>query len=563
MASTPTINDIVKAAKSGNPKSDEALLRRAYTYAEKAHTGQKRESGEPYMIHPMHTALTLAEMRLDDASIAAALLHDVVDDTPVTNEDITKEFGQEIGFLVDGITKLGKIKYRGAERQVENLRKMFLAMAEDIRVVLIKLADRLHNMQTIAPLRPDKQQRIAMETLEVYSPLAGRLGIGEIQAQLDDLAFPIVYPDDHRWILEHVREEYEERRAYAERLIPLVQQVLEQNNVPVISVSARAKHYFSLWKKLQRNEMDLAKIHDLVALRVIVPDVTACYAALGVLHERYKPLPARIKDYIAIPKPNGYQSLHTTVFCEESAITEFQIRTPEMHAQAEYGIAAHWAYSEAGKHAVRRDGRLHWVEQLRDWQQEVRGTDEVLDALKIDFFQDRIFVFTPKGDVIELPEGSTPIDFAYHIHSEVGDGAIGANVNGVFKGLDARLENGDVFEVMMQKGKKPSTKWLDVAHTSAAKGHIRKSLRSQGIEPPKPQKPPIRARYDLLVEGRVGLLKDISAVVAKSGINIHSIEGSDQGIHLVATLPTRADYKKLLAKLRRVKGVVEVEARLL
>lgn len=562
MSKTPTIDNIVATAKAGHKNSDEKLLRRAFTYAEKAHKGQKRETGEPYIIHPLSTAMTLAQMHLDDASIAAGLLHDVVDDTPITSEEIVKEFGKEIGFLVDGITKLGKIKYRGVERQVENLRKMFLAMAEDIRVVLIKLADRLHNMETLGALPKEKQRRIAQETIQVYSPLAGRLGIGEIQARLDDLAFPIVQPEDHQWLIEHVTEEYAERKAYANRLIPLVNKNLTKNNLKATVISARAKHYYSLWKKLKRYDMDLSKIHDLVALRIIMPDIPSCYAALGILHEQWKPLTARIKDYIAIPKPNGYQSLHTTVFCEEERITEFQIRTPEMHDQAEYGIAAHWSYSEAGKRAIKRPARLQWIEQLRDWQQEVRGTDEFLDALKIDFFHDRIFVFTPKGEVVELPEGATPIDFAYHIHSQIGDSAIGARINDVFRGLDATLENGDVVEVIGQKGKKPSVKWLEIARTSAARSHVRKALRAQGIKLPKPVRPPIRARYDLLIEGRVGLLKDISARISRGGISIHEISGTDQGIHLVVTLPARKEHKRVLARLRRVKGVVDVEGKL-
>ena len=396
----------------------------------------------------------------------------------------------------------------------------------------------------------------------MYSPLAGRLGIGEIQAKLDDLAFPIVQPKEYQWLLDTVQEEYEERQMYANRLIPIVEKELRQNNLEPVSISARAKHYYSLYKKLKRYDMDLSKVHDLVALRIIMPDVPSCYAALGILHERWKPLPARIKDYIAIPKPNGYQSLHTTVFADEKKITEFQIRTPEMHQQAEYGIAAHWAYAEAGKKAVKKPGHLHWIEQLRDWQHEVRGTDEFLDALKIDFFHDRIFVFTPKGDVIELPEGATPLDFAYHIHSEIGDSIIGAKVNEKFRGIDAVLENGDVVEVMTQKGKKPSVKWLEIARTSTARSHIRKALRAQGIEPPKPQKPLIRARFDLTIEGRIGLLKDVSATVSKGGINIHQIEGTDQGIHLVLTLTERKDFKKILARLKKVKGVVGVTGHL-
>lgn len=559
---TPTIEDIIKTAKAGHKDSDAKLLRRAFAYADKAHKGQKRATGEPYIIHPLHAAMTLAEMHLDDASIAGALLHDVVDDTPATAEDILKAFGEEIGFLVEGITKLGTIKYRGAERQIENLRKMFLAMAEDIRVVLIKLADRLHNMQTIEALKPEKQKRIALETLEVYAPLASRLGIGEIQAQLEDLSFAIVYEKDYQWIVENVQEEYAVREAYAKRLIPIVEKELQENDLNLERIKARAKHYYSLWRKLKRYDMELEKIHDLVALRIIMPDVSACYAALGILHKRWKPLQGRIKDYIAIPKPNGYQSLHTTVFCEEGKITEFQIRTREMHEQAEYGIAAHWAYTEAGKKSAHRPGHLHWIEQLRDWQQEVSGTDEFLDALKIDFFRDRIFVFTPKGDVIELPDGATPIDFAYHIHSEIGDAAIGANVNDTFRGLDTILQNGDVVEVMTQKGKKPTVKWLEIATTSAARGHIRKTLRAQGIEPPTPKRPPLRATIELLVEGRVGLLKDVTAATAKGGISVHEIEGTDQGIHLIVTLTARKDFKQLVSRLEKVKGVLAVSGRI-
>lgn len=559
---SPTIGNIIAAAKAGNKDSDADLLRRAYAYAADAHKEQKRETGEPYIIHPLATAMTLAEMHLDDASIAGALLHDVVDDTPATNEDITQEFGEEIGFLVDGITKLGKIKYRGVERQIENLRKMFLAMAEDIRVVLIKLADRLHNMETLSVLPQEKQRRIAQETIQIYSPLAGRLGIGEIQAKLDDMAFPIVQPQDYQWLIENVEVEYAERKAYAERLIPIVNKELKENDLKATKISARAKHYYSLWKKLRRYDMDPQKVHDLVALRIIMPDIPSCYAALGILHKRWKPLPSRIKDYIAIPKPNGYQSLHTTVFCEEQKITEFQIRTPEMHNQAEYGIAAHWAYTESGKKSVKRPGHLHWIEQLRDWQQEVRGTDEFLDAIKIDFFDDRIFVFTPKGDVIELPENATVLDFAYHVHSEIGDGAIGANVNEAFRGVAAILENGDVVEIMTQKGKKPSARWLEIARTSAAKSHIRKGLRAQGIASPKPKKSPILAKFDLTVEDRVGILKDVSVAVSRAGISIHQIEGSDQSIHLILSLAERKTFKKILEKIRRIKGVIDVTGHL-
>lgn len=564
--STP-ITHIIETAQKQNAKSDGVLLSRAYEFAEQAHRGQKRESGGPYIEHPLAVAQTLADMGLDDAIISAGLLHDVVDDTPVTSEDIRKAFGEEIAFLVHGVTKLGKIKYRGAERHVENLRKMFLAMAEDIRVVLVKLADRLHNMQTIDALAEPKRRRIALETLEVYSPLAGRLGIGEIKAQLDDLAFPVVYPKEHAWITEHVSETYATRKTYCERVTPAIREELETSDLTPVAIHARAKHYYSLWLKLQRYNMDLSKIHDVVALRVIMPDVTACYAALGAIHKRWRPLAGRIKDYVAVPKPNGYQSLHTTVFCEGGFVTEFQIRTPEMHAQAEYGIAAHWHYSEKGKESLERPERFRWVEQLRDWQQEVRGTDEFLDALRIDFFQDRIFVFTPKGDVIELPEGATPMDFAYHIHSQIGNQAVGAKVNGRFMGMDATLNNGDVVEILIQKGKRTTPKMLDIARTSMARGHIRKALRDQGINLPPPSPTPLRAEISLGVEDRVGMLQEITSVVSRAGFNMSRVEGRGEGavgkITLTVTVPSRSALNRLLEKLRGSKGVLDASGRII
>ena len=338
--SKATVDKIIETVKNNNPNSDSALIERAYNFAEMAHSEQMRSSGEPYIVHPIAAAQTLAEMKLDDATIAAALLHDVVDDTPFTTEDIRKEFGEEIAFLVDGVTKLGKIKYQGEERHVENLRKMFLAMAQDIRVVLIKLADRLHNMETLSSLPEKKRHRIALETLEVYAPLASRLGIGELKGRLDDLAFPFVYPAEYKELKNKVGNLYEKRAEYLEKIKPTLFEILTKENIFPVAVHARAKHYYSLWQKLQRQNMEVDKIYDIVALRIIVQDISACYAALGVIHKYWKPLPGRIKDYIALPKPNGYRSIHTTVFCEDGVITEFQIRTPEMQREAEYGIVA-------------------------------------------------------------------------------------------------------------------------------------------------------------------------------------------------------------------------------
>lgn len=562
------INDILKER---GEKGDAEFLKRAFEFAKKAHGGQKRNSGEPYIIHPLNVALTLAKLRLDDATVAAALLHDVVDDTNATQEQIKENFGEEIEFLVEGTSKLGKIQYRGVERHVENLRKMFIAMAQDIRVVLIKLADRLHNMKTLSALPKEKQQRIASETLLIYAPIAGRLGMGELKGELEDLAFPYIYPKDYDWLLENVAEAFKEREEYIKRITPEIKKWLSGENIKILEIQARAKHYYSLWNKLQRKDLNLSKIHDLIALRVIVPNITACYAAMGAIHKRWRPIPGRIKDYIAIPKPNGYKSLHTTVFCEEGRITEFQIRTPEMHAEADYGIAAYWLYSEHGKKnknlTPEKRNSLRWIEQLRDWQKEARGTDEFLDTLRIDFFKDRIFVFTPKGDVIELPEGATPLDFAYHIHSEIGDKAAGARINDRFVGLDERLHNGDIVEIITQKNKKPSARWLSIAKTSAARHHIRKSLRLEGIDVAPPPPEPLCAELTLSVKDRVGVLKDVSRILSRAGFNVIKIEGwghgDEAGIKTIITIKSRRDVKQLLEKMQKIKGVLRASGRII
>ena len=463
------------------PEADIKLIRDAYDFAAEAHTGQKRLSGEDYLIHPIQTAIILAELKLDSETIAAGLLHDVVDDTPITNNEIKNKFGKDIARLVEGITKLGKIKYRGLERQVENLRKMFLAMAEDIRVVLIKLADRLHNMQTLDALPPEKQKRIALETLEIYAPLAHRLGLGELKGQLEDLAFPYVHPQAHQWLLDQIKDKYQEREKYLEIIKPIIKRELIRENIKSPEVHSRAKHYYSLYKKLQRNDMDLNKIYDLVALRVVVPDLEQSYAALGIIHKLWRPLPGRIKDYIALPKPNGYRSLHTTVFCEKGKITEFQIRTPEMHEMNEYGIAAHWFYAEQKSKPVfatyqKKNPQiveLAWVKQLREWQKDILSPHEFLESLKIDFFKDRIFVFTPQGDIIDLPESATPIDFAYHIHTDLGHQCVSAKADNKLIALNDPLKNGQIVEIITQKQKGPNQRWLEFVKTNLAKGRIK------------------------------------------------------------------------------------------
>ena len=446
-----TIKEIIK-------KRPDGLIARAYAFAEKAHAGQKRKSGEPYFNHPLATGEVFQSWHLDDATIAAGILHDTVEDTGVPLDTIEKEFGPEVAFLVDGVTKLGHIKYREApgatdgktfskkgtvkqtaeENKAENLRKMVLALSQDLRVVFIKLADRLHNMQTLSSLPPAKQKRIALETDEIYASLAYRLGMHNVSGELQDLAFPYLHPREYEWLLSIAKERFAEREKYLEKIKPQVKKVLEDHDIKPLDIEIRAKRYSSLYKKLLKRDMDIERVHDLVAMRIIVATMPECYAALGVIHEAWPPLPRRIKDYIAMPKPNAYRSLHTTVIGPDGKRVEIQIRTKEMHDENEYGVAAHWLYKQkqggvnvSGKKLAQE---IAWVQQLKNWQEHFGGNaedpEEFVRAMKIDFFTDRIFAVTPRGDVIDLPVGSTPIDFAYHVHSEVGNSATGAKVNG-------------------------------------------------------------------------------------------------------------------------------------
>lgn len=488
------IDEIIKLAQVKNPNVEAATVKKAYEFAQKAHKGQKRKSGEDYIQHPLATAKILAKIGLGTKTLSAALLHDVPEDTNYTLEDIRKEFGKEIAFLVSGITKLGKIKLRGKKEEyyLENLRRMFLAMAADIRTVLIKLADRYHNMETLDALPPDKQYRIAKETLEVYAPIANRLGIGEIKGGLEDMAFQYVYPQRYHDVDRMTKEKYRERTEAINEIIKELRKKLAKENVTVVDIHGRAKHLYRLYLKLKKHNMNIDEIYDLVAIRIIVPEIRHCYETLGIIHKYYHPLIKRIKDYISLPKPNGYRSLHTTVFGPSGRIIEIQIRTPEMHQEAEFGIAAHWVYSEKRNIAdilLRRDStgaersakELNWVRQLRKWQEEV-GTDseEFFKSLKIDFLSDRIFAFTPRGDVINLPEKATPIDFAYAVHTEVGNSAIGAKADGSPVPLDYLIQNGQVIEIITQKGKKtPSPEWLDFITTSHAKTKIKQSIKQQ------------------------------------------------------------------------------------
>lgn len=480
------VNEIIHILKKPS-KADIELITRAFEFAKQAHEGQKRFSDEPYFAHPFETAKTLAHLQLDARAIAAGLLHDIYEDTGVTEKQLKKEFGEDVSFLVAGVTKLGTLKYHGEERQVENLRKMFLAMAKDIRVVLIKLADRLHNMETLEHVPKEKQRRIAMETLEIYAPLANRLGIGELKGKLEDLAFSFAYPKEYGEITKVLKEKYAEREKNLEKVKKELQKELLKNNINDFKMDSRVKHLYSLFKKLQTPEvnMNMDKIYDLVAIRIIVKTIEDCYRILGVIHNLWKPLPGRIKDYIAMPKPNGYQSLHTIVFATDGLITEIQIRTEKMHAEAEHGIAAHWAYAESGK--PDEGGKFHphlaWVNQLIGWQKDLptqagaSNSKDFLETLRIDFFKDRVFCFTPKGDVIDLPEGSTTIDFAYAVHSDIGNSASGAIINHKFVSLDTILKNGDIIEIKTQKNKKPSAEWLKHAKTTLARKQIKSAVR--------------------------------------------------------------------------------------
>jgi len=545
------------------------LLEDAFLFAEKVHEGQKRYSGEEYISHPIAVSLKVASIGMDARTVAAALLHDIVEDKGIALKDIRKQFGSDIAFLVDGVTKVDKIKYRGVERTVESMRKMFLAVAQDIRVVIIKLCDRLHNMETLSALPvPEKRLRIARETLEIYASIADRLGMGEIKAQLEDLAFQYVYPEEYTWVRREVKKLLPKRELYLTRIIPIVKKEIAHEGIRAVEIHARAKHYYSLWKKLQRYDMDWDRIFDLVAVRIIIKDIQDAYAVLGVIHQHWKPLPGRIKDYIALPKPNGYQSLHTTVFCIDGQIVEFQIRTEEMHREAELGIAAHWAWVHEGKpkEGSRLHSKLAWVEQLQEWQGTFQknkpDSETFLESLKIDFFKDRIFVLTPRGDVIDLPEGATPIDFAYHIHSEIGEHAIGAKVDGKMVAFGYELQSGNVVEILTRKSQHPSREWLTIVKTSLARNHIKRFVREQTeAVTGKPR----LAGVDITVEDRVGILKDISAAIAFFSASIKDIEshvGKDASYTSirVSFIPQgKDDIPKIRARIKRVRGVQAVK----
>lgn len=477
-----SVDQLIDIVREYAPNADLDRIRAAYVFAADAHSTQKRANGEPYIVHPLATAVTLAEMKLPENIVIAGLLHDVPEDTQTTLAQIEERFGSEVAHLVGGITKLGHIKYRGVERYIENLRKMFLAMAEDVRVVIIKFADRLHNLETLDAIPAKKQYRIALESLEIYAPIANRLGMGDIKGRLEDAAFRYVFPKEYEWVKNLALTKAQNQDAYLDRVMQKTKEDLTKSGVTA-ELNGRSKHLYSLYRKLLKNDRNIARIYDIIALRVIVNSVADCYAALGIIHGRWTPLKGRIKDYIAQPKPNGYRSLHTTVFCDDGEIVEFQIRTQEMHETAEIGIAAHWSYDER---KTKRRGEttttIDWVSQLADLQREIADKQQYfksLEDIKLDLFRDRIFVFTPKGDVIDLPEDSTAVDFAYAIHTDIGNTCTGAKVNDEISALDRTLKRGDIVEIITDKNRKgPSPDWIKFAKTRHAKSKIRQFART-------------------------------------------------------------------------------------
>lgn len=463
-------------------KKDKDLIAHACEFAQKAHEGQLRKSGEPYYNHVFATGVNLATLKMDADTIAAGVMHDVLEDTSVTEEEMTKEFGEHITKLVNGVTKLGKLRYSGVERHVESLRKFFVAMADDIRVVVIKLCDRLHNIQTLQYVDNEKQRRIALETIELHARLADRLGMGRLKAELEDAAFPYVYPEDYKQTVELFKSLRPISDEQLEKVSNKLGEELSVFDVHIERIDSRIKHLYSLWQKLKKYKMDQNKIYDVIALRIIVPTIAECYQALGVIHGLYKPVPGRFKDYIAVPKPNGYRSLHTTIFSGDGTTLEIQIRTKDMHQEAEYGIASHLSYKEVGKNMSEQEikKKVGWTKDLLEWQKDVEHHQEFMKNLKTDFFEKRVFVLTPKGDVIDLPEGSTPIDFAYAVHSKIGDHIAGSKVNGKLAPLDTTLRNRDVVEIEVKESATPKRKWIDMARTTMAKRKIRQYIRENG-----------------------------------------------------------------------------------
>ncbi|HWE49620.1 MAG TPA: bifunctional (p)ppGpp synthetase/guanosine-3',5'-bis(diphosphate) 3'-pyrophosphohydrolase [Bryobacteraceae bacterium] len=474
-------DELIAAVKEARPKEDITPIQKAWEFASQYHAGQTRSSGEPYMSHPLAVARILANMRMDVVSVETGLLHDIVEDTTVTLPEIQKNFGDEVAKCVDGVTKLSKIDFFSAEdRQAESYRKMLLAMVNDIRVIIVKLADRLHNMRTLEFLSPERRERIARETLEIYAPIAHRLGMGKVRGELEDLSFKYLDPEAWAEISKTIETQRADNEEYLERMRRTVESELRREGIPA-RVEARVKRAYSVYQKLKKQKISLDQVYDLLAIRIITDSVKNCYGALGVIHNEWRPVPGRIKDFIAIPRPNLYQSLHTSVVGPEGKHFEIQIRTEEMHRVAEEGIAAHWKYKE-GRRGVQDDQRVAWLRQLVEWQQDMRDPGEFMSTLKVDLYPEEVYCFTPKGRVIVLPSGSSPIDFAYAVHSEVGSTCVGAKINGRIVPLRYVLRNGDVVDILTQAGHEPSKDWLSIVKTSKAKNKIKHVINANERE---------------------------------------------------------------------------------
>lgn len=474
------LSELIETIKEYKPEADTSLLELAYEFAATAHAGQMRKNGDEYIQHCLQTAYRLAKIHMDEATIIAGLLHDVLDETTVTQKNLEKNFGNDIANLVVGVSKLGNLKYRGIERYAENVRKMFVSIANDIRILLIKFADRYHNLQTLDALPEDKQQRIAREVLEIYCPIADRLGIWYMKSKLEDLAFPYLYREEFNRMHGIVQPRISGKEHYIERLQDSVEKKIRDHGIQSVFFERRVKTLNSIHRKMTKKKLaTIEGIYDFVALRIVVSSIADCYSVFGILHQHWRPLPQRIKDYIAQPKVNNYRALHTTVFCEDGEIVEFQIQTPEMHAQAKFGIAAHWNYDESEKRSRQITKNLDWLQEIvRLWKNNEGTAHESFQAITLDLFKNRIFIFTPKGDVINLPEDATPVDFAYAIHSDIGRRCAGTKINNQLQPLDSRLHSGDVVEILIEKNRKsPSPAWLSFAKTALARAKIRVQMK--------------------------------------------------------------------------------------
>ena len=524
------LNDILDKVSAYNPTADHNLIRKAYVYCAKVHQGQTRLSGEPYIIHPMEVAGLLAELKLDVPSIVTGFLHDTIEDTLATSEDLTKMFGSEVAALVDGVTKISKINFKTKEEsQAENFRKMLLAMAIDIRVILVKLADRLHNMRTLEFQDEVKQRRIARETMDIYAPIANRLGISWVKVELEDLSFRYLHPEIYFDLVKKISQKKKEREAFVEEAKAIIAEKLNFYGI-VGEVSGRSKHLYSIYRKMEKRNVEFEEIYDLIAVRILVNDVRECYEVLGVIHSAWKPIPGRFKDYIAMPKGNMYQSLHTTVIGPQGDRMEVQIRTHEMHSVADAGIAAHWKYKEGKGYDEKDVKRFAWLRQLLEWQQDLQDSKEFMDSVKVELFTEEVYVFTPKGDVKGYPKGSTPIDFAYSVHTDIGHRCVGAKVNGKLVPLKYELKNGDIVEVITSPHHTPSKDWLKIVKSSRARNKIRAWIK-------------IEERKRSIVLGREFCEKDFR----RYSINLQKIQKSGEFKKIAAEFGYAQDEDLLAA----------------